>query len=451
MGQKKESNLKKRIFIKTFGCQMNEYDSNRILDITKKINYFPTTKKSEADCYVINTCHIREKATEKVFHDVGRVKKEFKNKKKPILIITGCVAQAEGDLILKRDRYVDAVIGPQSYHSINKVIKDIENKKEQYEITNFETIKKFDELKLTHNNNSNVSSFLTIQEGCDKFCKFCVVPYTRGPEHSRNFHEILNEADKLISNGSKELILLGQNVNAYNNNNKFLSDIIYALEKKKDLLRVRYYTSHPKDMTKDLFEAHKDCKKLMPLLHLPVQSGSDVILKSMNRKHTIKDYFEIINTLKEKNPKIKFASDFIIAYPGEKDDDFKKSCELMKRVKFINSYSFIYSPRPGTPACEMDMIDEKLAKKRLFVFQNLAEKIKLNYKKKLLNQKVKVLFENKMKDEKDKYFGRDEYQNPVVVHSKKNIISKEKRVLIKNFSQHTIYGELIDNVNHLAA
>ena len=416
MGQKKESNLKKRIFIKTFGCQMNEYDSNRIFDITKKINYFPTTKKSEADCYIINTCHIREKATEKVFHDVGRVKKEFKNKKKPILIITGCVAQAEGDLILKRDRYVDAVIGPQSYHSINKVIKDIENKKEQYEITNFETIKKFDELKLTHNNNSNVSSFLTIQEGCDKFCKFCVVPYTRGPEHSRNFNEILNEADRLISNGSKELILLGQNVNAYNNNNKFLSDIIYALEKKRDLIRVRYYTSHPKDMTKDLFEAHKDCTKLMPLLHLPVQSGSDVILKSMNRKHTIKDYFEIINILKEKNPKIKFASDFIIAYPGEKDDDFKKSCELMKRVKFINSYSFIYSPRPGTPACEMDMINEKLAKKRLFVFQNLAEKIKLNYKKKLLNQKVKVLFENKMKDEKDKYFGRDEYQNPVIVH-----------------------------------
>jgi tRNA-2-methylthio-N6-dimethylallyladenosine synthase len=430
---------------------MNEYDSNRIFDITKKIDYFPTTKKSEADCYIINTCHIREKATEKVFHDVGRVKKEFKNKKKPILIITGCVAQAEGDLILKRDRYVDAVIGPQSYHSINKVIKDIENKKEQYEITNFETIKKFDELKLTHNNNSNVSSFLTIQEGCDKFCKFCVVPYTRGPEHSRNFHEILNEADRLISNGSKELILLGQNVNAYNNNNKFLSDIIYALEKKKDLLRVRYYTSHPKDMTKDLFEAHKDCTKLMPLLHLPVQSGSDVILKSMNRKHTIKDYFEIINTLKEKNPKIKFASDFIIAYPGERDDDFKKSCELMKRVKFINSYSFIYSPRPGTPACEMEMIDEKLAKKRLFVFQNLAEKIKLNYKKKLLNQKVKVLFENKMKDEKDKYFGRDEYQNPVIVHSKENIIRKEKRVLIKNFTQHTIYGELIDKVNHLAA
>ena len=451
MGQKKESNLKKKIFIKTFGCQMNEYDSNRIFDITKKINYFPTTKKSEADCYIINTCHIREKATEKVFHDVGRVKKEYKNKKKPILIIAGCVAQAEGDLILKRDRYVDAVIGPQSYHSINEVIKNIENKKEQHDITNFETIKKFDQLKLTKNNNSNVSSFLTIQEGCDKFCKFCVVPYTRGPEHSRNFQEILNEADRLISNGSREITLLGQNVNAYNDNSKRLSDIIYALEKKKDLLRVRYYTSHPKDMTKDLFEAHKDCTKLMPLLHLPVQSGSDVILKSMNRKHNIKEYFEIINTLKEKNSKIKFASDFIIAYPGEKDDDFNKTCKLMESIKFINSYSFIFSPRPGTPAGEMDLIDEKLAKKRLVIFQNIAEKIKLNYKKQLLNQTVKVLFENKMIKEKDKYFGRDEYQNPVIVYSKKNVIGKEKRVLIKKFSQHTIYGELIDTNNYLAA
>ena len=451
MGQKKESKLKKKIFIKTFGCQMNEYDSNRIFDITKKINYYPTAEKSEADCYIINTCHIREKATEKVFHDVGRVKKEYKNKKKPILIIAGCVAQAEGDLILKRDRYVDAVIGPQSYHSINKVIKDIEKKKGQHDITNFQTIKKFDELRLTNNDGTNVSSYLTIQEGCDKFCKFCVVPYTRGPEHSRNFHEILNEADRLISNGSKEIILLGQNVNAYNDNNKYLSDIIYALEKKKDLLRVRYYTSHPKDMTKDLFEAHKDCTKLMPLLHLPVQSGSDAILKSMNRKHNIKEYFEIINTLKEKNPKIKFTSDFIIAYPGEKDDDFNKSCELMERIKFINSYSFIYSPRPGTPACEMDMIDEKLAKKRLVEFQNIAEKIKLNYKKKLLNQTVKVLFENKMRKEKDKYFGRDEYQNPVIVHSKKNVIGKEKIVLIKKYSKHSIYGELIDTDNYLAA
>ncbi len=431
---------------------MNQYDSNRIFDITKKINYFPTNNKSEADCYIINTCHIREKATEKVFHDVGRVKKDYRHKRKPILIIAGCVAQAEGELILKNDRYIDAVIGPQSYHSINEVIKDIENKKKaQHEITSFKTIEKFDKLKLTNNNNSNVSSFLTIQEGCDKFCKFCVVPYTRGPEFSRNYEEIINEAEKLISNGAKEITLLGQNVNDYNYKNKRLSNIIYDLEKKKDLLRIRYTTSHPRDMTKDLIEAHKDCKKLMPLLHLPVQSGSNKILKNMNRKHSIEEYLRIVNILKEKNPKIKFASDFIIAYPGEKDDDFEKTCKLMETVKFINSYSYIFSPRPGTPACELEMTDIKVAKTRLKIFQKISDKIKLDYKKKLLNQIVKVLFENKMDNEKNKYFGRDEYQNPVIVDSKKNIIGQEKRVIIKRFTQHTIYGELIESDNFLAA
>ena len=430
---------------------MNEYDSNRILDITKKINYFPTLNKSEADCYIINTCHIREKATEKVFHDVGRVKKDYKNKKKPILIITGCVAQAEGDYILKKDRYIDAVIGPQSYQNINKIIKEIEIKKSQIDFTNFEVIEKFDQLKLVNNNSSKISSFLTIQEGCDKFCKFCVVPYTRGPEYSRKYEEILNEADELICNGTKEITLLGQNVNAYNYKNKKLSDIIFALQNKKDLLRIRYTTSHPKDMTTDLIEAHLKCSKLMPLLHLPVQSGSDKILKSMNRKHSIKDYLEIINVLKEKNQKIEFASDFIIAYPGETDEDFNATCKLMESVQYINSYSYIFSPRPGTPASDMRMIDAKLAKERLIIFQKIAEKIKLSYKRKLLNRIVKVLFENKVIREKDKYFGRDEYQNPVMVYSKKNIIGKEKKVIIKKFSQHTIYGEIITSDNFLAA
>ena len=451
MDQRIKSNLKKKIFIKTFGCQMNEYDSNRILDITKKINYFPTKKISEADCYIINTCHIREKATEKVFHDVGRVKKDYKNKKKPILIITGCVAQAEGDYILKKDRYIDAVIGPQSYQNINKIIKEIEIKKSQLDFTNFEVIEKFDQLKLVNNSSSKISSFLTIQEGCDKFCKFCVVPYTRGPEYSRKYEEILNEADELICNGTKEITLLGQNVNAYNYKNKKLSDIIFALQKKKDLLRIRYTTSHPKDMTTDLIEAHLKCSKLMPLLHLPVQSGSDKILKRMNRKHSIKDYLEIINVLKEKNQKIEFASDFIIAYPGETDEDFNATCKLMESVQYINSYSYIFSPRPGTPASDMRMIDAKLAKERLIIFQKIAEKIKLSYKRKLLNRIVKVLFENKVIREKDKYFGRDEYQNPVMVYSKKNIIGKEKKVIIKKFSQHTIYGEIITSDNFLAA
>ena len=451
MVKKIRNNLTKKIFIKTFGCQMNEYDSNRIFDITKRINYLQTKDKSQADCYVINTCHIREKATEKVFHDIGRVKKDYRNKKKPILIITGCVAQAEGNLILKKEKYVDAVIGPQSYHSINEVIKGVENKRKQFEHTTFEVINKFDKLNLIRNDNSKVSSFLTIQEGCDKFCKFCVVPYTRGPEHSRSYKEIMKEADELIANGSSEITLLGQNVNAYNNQRKRLSDIIYDLNEKKGLKRIRYTTSHPKDMTKDLIDAHKNCKKLMPFLHLPVQSGSDDILKKMNRKHNIQDYLIIIEKLKKINSRMEFSSDFIIGYPGENDNDFNKTCDLMNKVKFINSYSFIFSSRPGTPASELKNIDEYIAKKRLITFQRIADEIKLNYKKKLIKKNVKILFENKVKNEDDYYFGRDEYQNPVISYSKKSIIGDEKSVIIKKVSQHTIYGEIVDNKGYLAA
>jgi len=427
---------------------MNEYDTNRILDITKKINYFPTENKFEADCYVINTCHIREKATEKVFHDIGRVKKGFKDKKKPILIITGCVAQAEGDLILKNEKYVDAVIGPQSYHSINKIIKNIEAQKGQFENTNFNVIEKFDKLSLLKNEDSKISSFLTVQEGCDKFCKFCVVPYTRGPEHSRNFNDIIKEADQLISNGSKEITLIGQNVNAYQFENKRLSDILIKLNENKSIKRIRYTTSHPRDMTNDLIDAHGSCEKLMPLLHLPIQSGSDKILKSMNRNHSISNYLETVTKLKEKNPKIKLTSDFIIAYPGEEEKDFELTCKLMQEIKFINSYSFIFSPRPGTPASNLKLIDEKIAKKRLLVFQNIAEKIKSKYKETLLNKKLKILFENKI--EEDKYFGRDEFQNSVIIRSKKSLIGLEKNIIVKKYNKQTIYGELIEN-NNLAA
>ena len=443
MDLKIKNNSRKNIFIKTFGCQMNEYDSNRILDIARKINYYPTDDKLKADCYIINTCHIREKATEKVFHDIGRVKKYFRNKKKPILIITGCVAQAEGDLILKNEKYVDAVIGPQSYHTINDIIKNIETKKKQHELTNFNTIEKFDELKLIKNKNSKISSFLTVQEGCDKFCKFCVVPYTRGPEHSRNFEDIIKEADQLILNGSKEITLIGQNVNAYQYKNKRLSDLIIKLNEKKELKRIRYTTSHPKDMTDDLIEVHKSCKKLMPLLHLPVQSGSDKILKAINRRHNIKEYLLIVKKLKEKNSKIKFTSDFIIAYPGETEQDFELSCKLMQEVMFINSYSFLFSPRPGTPASDLKLVNDSVAKKRLLLFQNLADKVKFKYKKSLLNKTLKILFENKV--EKDKYFGRDEFQNSVIIKSKKDLVGLEKNIIVKKFSQQTIFGELIES------
>ena len=426
---------------------MNEYDSNRILDLTKKINYTSTNNIKEADCYVLNTCHIREKATDKVYHDIGRVKKEFRNKKKPIVLITGCVAQAEGDILLEREKYIDAIVGPQSYHEINKIILSIKDKDKKINLTEFEAIEKFDELKLIKNSNSKISSFLTIQEGCDKFCKFCVVPYTRGPEYSRPLSEIISEAKQLVYNGSREIILLGQNVNAYNFKNKRLSDLLYLLSEIKNLQRIRYTTSHPKDFTLDLIEAHGKCAKLMPLLHLPVQSGSTKILKNMNRNHSIKQYLEIINRLKEKNSSIKFSSDFIIAYPGETKDDFEKTISLIKEVGFINSYSFIFSPRPGTPAGNLQEVDTKIAKERLFIFQHIADEIKKNYRKKLINSNAKVLFENKIKNE-NKFFGRDEYFNSVIVNSREDLTGKIRNVKINQCNQNTLFGEVITDTQH---
>tara|TARA_B100001564_G_scaffold177657_1_gene149356 strand:- start:4898 stop:6232 length:1335 start_codon:yes stop_codon:yes gene_type:complete len=434
--------LPKKIFIKTLGCQMNEYDSNRILDLTKKLNYIVTKNIKYADCYILNTCHIREKATDKVYHEVGRVKKNFRNAKKPIVLIVGCVAQAEGEVLLRKEKYIDAVIGPQSYHEINKIILDLENKKQKINSTEFEVIEKFDLLNLTKNSNSKTSSFLTIQEGCDKFCKFCVVPYTRGPEFSRSSSEIITEAKQLIMNGSKEIILLGQNVNAYKYKNQRLSDLLMSLSEIKDLHRIRYTTSHPKDFTDDLIEAHKECKKLMPLLHLPVQSGSNKILKSMNRKHTIEEYLNLIDRLKVKNSSIKFSSDFIIAYPGETLEDFEKTVSLMKKIEFINSYSFIFSPRPGTPAANLNMVENRIAKERLIIFQKVAEDIKREYRQKLINSTARVLFENKTRDNNG-YFGRDEYFNSVIVKSNENIIGVIKTVKIKNCNQNTLFGEII--------
>ena len=421
---------------------MNEYDSNRILDLVKKINYSSTKNLKEADCYILNTCHIREKATDKVYHEVGRVKKEFRDEKKPIVLITGCVAQAEGDVMLKKEKYINAIVGPQSYHEINKIILNAENKNTIVNATEFEVIKKFDQLNVIKNTNSKISSFLTIQEGCDKFCKFCVVPYTRGPEYSRSTSEIISEAKQLVENGSREITLLGQNVNAYNWNNQRLSDLLHSLNEIKYLERIRYTTSHPKDFTDDLIQAHVECNKLMPLIHLPVQSGSTKILKNMNRNHTIKEYLEIIEKLKKKKSSIKFSSDFIIAYPGETIDDFEKTLSLMKQVEFINSYSFIFSARPGTPAANFTAIDEKIAKERLAIFQKTANNIKEKYRKGLVNSTAIVLFENNTRG-LDKYFGRDEYFNSVIVNSNEDLTGTIQKVKINKCNQNTLFGEII--------
>ena len=441
MAQKSKNKLPEKIFIKTFGCQMNEYDSARIRDLTKNNGFINSTDYKNSDCYIINTCHIREKATEKVFHEIGRIKKNFRNKKKPIIIVAGCVAQAEGEVLLERDKYIDAVIGPQSYHKINKIIDQIKEK-ERIEETDFEVIEKFDKLNVVKNENSKVSSYITIQEGCDKFCKFCVVPYTRGPENSRSLDHIISEAQTLVKNGAKEIILLGQNVNAYNYKEKKLSDLIFELEKIDALKRIRYTTSHPNDMTNDLIETYSHSKKLMPFLHLPVQTGSDKLLKLMNRKHDKDFYLNIVSKLKKINSNIEFSSDFIIGYPGETDKDFNESLDLLMEVKFIQTYSFIYSARPGTPAYnfKLNTLDDN--KKKLAKFQKISNEIKIAYRKNLIGSKVKTLFENKM-NEPNKYFGRDEYFNSVVVESENNLVGKIAEVKINKINNQTLFGKKI--------
>ena len=425
---------------------MNEYDSNRIYDLTKKINYIKTKKLAEADCYVLNTCHIREKATDKVYHDIGRVKKQFRKKIKPIILVTGCVAQAEGDILIKKEKYIDAVIGPQSFHKINKIILDIEKKQKAINFTEFDVIEKFDSLNSLKNSSNKTSSFLTIQEGCDKFCKFCVVPYTRGAEYSRSVKELIEEAKQLVNNGAKEITLLGQNVNAYNFESKKLSDLIFEISKINDLKRIRYTTSHPKDFTQDLIDAHKDCEKLMPLIHLPVQSGSNKILEAMNRKHTIEEYQRIIEKLKKVNSSIRFSSDFIIGYPGETFEDYKETEKLIKNVKYINSYSFIFSARPGTPAFKLEKVNQSEAKERLISFQSVAEEIKIKYRDTLIGGISNILFENKTK-EGNKYFGRDEYLNSVIATSNESLVGKIKKVKITSGNHNTLYGEVLSNLN----
>ena len=427
---------------------MNEYDSKRILDLVKPIGYNVTDNALNADCYVLNTCHIREKATDKVYHDIGRLKKEFRDKKKPIVLVTGCVAQAENEEMFNREKYIDGVVGPQSYHQIPDMIIKIENNKKKINSTEFEVVEKFDSLNLVKNSNSKVSSFLTIQEGCDKFCHFCVVPYTRGPEYSRSFDEIIIEAKQLINNGSKEITLLGQNVNAYeyrNNGRTYrLSDLIIKLDKFKELKRIRYTTSHPNDVTKDLIEVHKSCEKLMPILHLPVQSGSSKILNNMNRKHNILKYHKIIEDLKQVKPGIKFSSDFILGYPGETEDDFNLTLDLIKKIEFINSYSFMYSSRPGTPASKLDDVDPVITKKRLIKLQAILEKNNSKYKEGFLEKSIEVLFENKL-DNQDKYFGRDKFLNSVIVQSAEDLTGQILDIKINSFNHNSLFGKILSN------
>ncbi len=439
--------MQKKIFIKTFGCQMNEYDSNRIYDSVKRLGFVKSQDQEDLDCYVLNTCHIRDKAKEKVYHEIGRVKKIYKEKNKPIVVVAGCVAQAENQEMLNREPYIDIVIGPQSYHKINDKLKNfIKDKK--IEETEFDTVSKFNYFDNIENKNSKVSSYLTIQEGCDKFCSFCVVPYTRGPEYSRPFNKIISEAESLIKNGAKEIILLGQNVNAYSFKEKIkeyrISDLINKLESYSELKRIRYTTSHPRDMTDDLIECYSTNKKLMPFVHLPIQSGSNKILKLMNRKHTVEQYVEVCEKLKKINPKIEFSSDFIISYPGETDDDFKDTINLVRKIKFINSFSFIFSPRPGTKAANLNQIDKEIAKERLLKIQEHLFKFQLNINKSFINKSVDVLVENKMDGQK-KLFGRNQFMNSVIFEGNTNFIGKNINIKIEQANQNSLFGKIEKN------
>jgi len=432
-----------KIFIKTFGCQMNEYDSNRIYHSVKKIGFEKTEDLESANCYILNTCHIRDKAKEKVYHEIGRVKKIYRNKKKPIIIVVGCVAQAENQEMLKRESYIDIIIGPQSYHKINDLIEKHVDKKQKEE-TEFDVVSKYDYFDQIENNGNKISAFLTIQEGCDKFCHFCVVPFTRGSEYSRAFDKIIVEVENLIKNGAKEITLLGQNVNAYsyikNSKEYRLSNLINHLEKYSELERIRYTTSHPRDMTEDLLDCYNNSKKLMPFVHLPIQSGSNKILKLMNRKHTVETYIEIYEKLKKINPEIEFSSDFIVSYPGETDSDFKDTIDLIKKIKFINSFSFIFSPRPGTKASNLDLIDKNISQERLTQIQKHLFKYQLQMNKSLINKSIDVLVENKINGQ-TKLFGRNKYMNSVFFESSENNIGKVLKVKIDNVNQNSLFGK----------
>ena len=438
----------KKVFIKTFGCQMNEYDSNRIYDSISKIGYQKSEDQNNVDCYILNTCHIRDKAKEKVFHQIGRVREIYKGKNKPIVVVAGCVAQAENQEVLNREPYIDIVIGPQSYHKINDLLKNHISEK-KIEETEFDSVSKFKYYDGIQNNNDSVSAYLTIQEGCDKFCHFCVVPYTRGPEYSRPFNQIINEAEQLAKNGVKEITLLGQNVNAYyfkeNSKEYRISNLINHLDKFSEIKRIRYTTSHPKDMMDDLIECYQNNKKLMPFVHLPIQSGSDRILKLMNRKHKVEDYLDVYYKIKKLNSEVEFSSDFIIGYPGETEKDFSDTLKLLEKIRFDNSFSFIFSPRPGTTAANLKMINYEIAKKRLITIQERLFNNQIELNKSMENKKIEVLVENKISSQ-NKLFGRNKFLSSVIFKGNENLVGSLVDVKITSSNQNTLFGEIKTNM-----
>ena len=440
----------KKLFIKTYGCQMNVYDSERMYELMAPHGYKQSDDYSEADVIILNTCHIREKAAEKIYSELGRIapikKMLAKKGKNTNIVVAGCVAQAEGSEIINRQPIVDIVVGPQTYHKLPEFLSRIQKKSSRIVDTNFPIENKFDSLH--HNREvANVTSFLSIQEGCDKFCSFCVVPYTRGLEYSRPASDIINEAKILLKKGAKEICLLGQNVNAYssvqNKKSWNLARLIREIANLEGVKRLRYMTSHPIDMSDDLIRAHGEVSFLMPYLHLPIQSGDDDILKRMNRGYNVKLYLDIINKLRIVRDDIAFSSDFIIGFPGETDKAFNNTLKLIKEVNYAQAYSFKYSRRPGTPGSIMkQQISEEIKDERLSILQQLLNKQQIDFNSSFKGKELEVLLEKPGKKD-GQLVGKSPYLQSIYVNSKMNKIGDLLKLKIISTTKNSLEGKLI--------
>jgi tRNA-2-methylthio-N6-dimethylallyladenosine synthase len=444
---------KKKLYIKTYGCQMNVYDSTRMADVLAPIGYEPTDAPDGADMVILNTCHIREKAEEKVYSDLGRLRPHKDAKAasggKMLIAVGGCVGQAEGAEIIRRAPFVDIVLGSQSYHRLPDMVASALRDGGGVVDLEFPEEPKFDALPQATAPNGK-SAFLAVQEGCDKFCTFCVVPYTRGAEYSRAVDEVLAEAQLLVAGGAIELTLLGQNVNAYHGvgpdaRDWSLARLIRALAKIDGLERIRYTTSHPRDMQDDLIALHGDEAKLMPYLHLPVQSGSSHILKQMNRKHTAEDYLAIIDKLRAARPDIALSSDFIVGFPGESDADFKATMALVETVGYAQAYSFKYSPRPGTPAADHEVqVDEDTKTTRLHLLQGLLNRQQAAFNRTTVGKVVPVLFEREGKYA-GQLIGKSPYLQSVHVRDAAHLQGQLVDVRISDAFDNSLSGELLSD------
>ena len=439
----------KKLHIKSYGCQMNFYDAGKMADVLRPLGYETTEAMEGADLVILNTCHIREKATDKVYSELGKVRMQRAAQENPMLIaVAGCVGQAEGEEIFKRAPFVDMVVGPQSYHTLPELVSKAARKSGHEIRLDFPANEKFDALPQAEK--TAASAFLAVQEGCDKFCTFCVVPYTRGAEYSRPVADIMREANSLVSKGAKELTLLGQNVNAYHGDGWTFGQLIRHLATIDGLERIRYTTSHPRDMEESLITAHAEVPKLMPYLHLPVQSGSDRVLKMMNRKHTTKEYLATLEKVRNARPDIAFSSDFIVGFPGETEADFEGTMQIVREVNYAYAYSFAYSPRPGTPAASFEnQVPEEVKSERLQRLQALILQKQLAFNEAKLGQKMDILVERKGKFT-GQMIGKSPWMQSVYLENATHLKGEIVRVKITGAYMNSLSAIMVDSVRQVA-